>query len=139
MSQGLKMVEEVYNLYREINWGWGITLSEYVLGKLYFQIAYGEKPSNVSIVIKNVGFLTKNVPFASKKAEAYFKKAIENGKRVGAKYFLGQSYLELGQFYRIKKRSDQARDCFTEAVNLFEQIEAETNLKKAREALEDLR
>jgi tetratricopeptide (TPR) repeat protein len=137
MSQGLKMIEKVYNLNKEKNWGWGITLSEYVLGKLYFQIAYGEKPK-MSIVLNNVGFLTKHVPFASKKSETYYQKAIEHGKKFDAKYFLGQSHIELGQLYLNKKRIEQARDCFMKAVALFERIDAKTNLKKAREAIGSL-
>ena len=46
---------------------------------------------------QNIGFfLVKNVPFATKKAEAHFHKAIELSKEIGARGYLGQTYLSLG-------------------------------------------
>jgi tetratricopeptide (TPR) repeat protein len=137
MSKGLKTIEEIQEYCREKNWGWGIALSEYVLGNLYYQIAYGEKPA-MSIVLKNLGFLAKNVPFASKKAENYFNKAIESAKEFGAKGILGQVYLDLGLLHKAKKRKNSAGKCISEAINIFEQIGAEVRLKQAKDALSSL-
>jgi len=137
MSKGLKTIEEIQEYCREKNWGWGIALSEYVLGNLYYQIAYGEKPA-MSIVLKNLGFLAKNVPFASKKAENYFNKAIESAKEFGAKGILGQVYLDLGLLHKAKKRNNSAGKCISEAINIFEQIGAEVRLKQAKDALSSL-
>ena len=137
MSKGLKTIEEIQEYCREKNWGWGIALSEYVLGNLYYQIAYGEKPG-MSIVLKNLGFLAKNVPFASKKAENYFNRAIESAKQFGAKGILGQVYLDLGLLHKAKKRNNSAEKCISEAINIFEQIGAEVRLKQAKDALSSL-
>ena len=134
MSLGLKMIEDIRNSSIEKNWGYGIALSEYVLGNLYFQIAYGEKPGKLSM-IRNIGFLTKNVPFASKRAEEFLSKSAESGKRFGAKAIQGWAYLDLGNLYRIKKRKDRARECFLEAAHIFEKIGAEGYLKNAKESL----
>jgi class 3 adenylate cyclase/tetratricopeptide (TPR) repeat protein len=134
MSKGLKTIEEILEYSKEKNWGWGIALSEYVLGYLYYQFAYGEKPG-MSIMLKNIGFLAKNVPFASKKAENYFKMAIESAKQFGAKGILGQVYLDLGLLHKAKKRTSSARKCISEAINIFEQIGAEVRLKQAKDAL----
>jgi class 3 adenylate cyclase/tetratricopeptide (TPR) repeat protein len=137
MSRGLKMIEDIRKSSIEKNWGYGIALSEYVLGNLYFQMAYGEKPGKLSM-IRNIGFLAKNVPFASKKAEEYLSKAVESAKRFGAKGIQGWAYLDLGNLYRIRKRNTQARECISEAVHVFEEIGAEGYLAKAREALNGL-
>jgi tetratricopeptide (TPR) repeat protein len=137
MSRGLKMIEDIHNSSIAKNWGYGIALSEYVLGNLYFQMAYGERPGNLAI-IKNLGFLAKNVPFASKKAEDFLNKAVASAKRFGAKGIQGWAYLDLGNLYRIRKRNAQARGCISEAVHVFEEIKAEVYLKKAREALDGL-
>ncbi|MFH1931287.1 MAG: adenylate/guanylate cyclase domain-containing protein [Pseudomonadota bacterium] len=137
MSQGLKMIEDIRNSSIKKNWGYGIAMSEYVLGNLYFQMAYGERPGNLSI-IKNIGFLAKNVPFASKKAEEFLSKAVESAKRFGAKGIQGSASMDLGNLYRIRKRNAQARGCISEAVHVFEEIKAEVYLKKAREALDGL-
>jgi tetratricopeptide (TPR) repeat protein len=95
------------------------------------------KPS-LSIMAKNIGFLVKNVPFASKKAEKHFNKAIELFKEIGMKGYLGVAHLSLGLLYKASKRTDQARQCLLEAINLFQDCEAETYLKQANEALDSL-
>ena len=80
----------------------------------------------------------KSVPFATKKAEEHYNKAIEIFKDIGAKGFLGQVYLSLGLLYKAGKRTDQARQCILEAINIFQECKAEVYLKQANEALDSL-
>ena len=115
MSKGLATIEQAYAISKEKNWGYAIAASEFVLGNLYYQIAYGDKPS-LSNMIKNVGFLIKNVPFASKKAESYFNKAIDSAKHYGAKGFLGMACLGLSLLFKAKKRNQQAKKCVSDAI-----------------------
>jgi tetratricopeptide (TPR) repeat protein len=137
MRQGLNILEKAQQLstrnQRRLVYG----LSEYVFGKTYSQIATGPQPA-FSILAQNIGFLAKNVPFAGKKAEEHFNKAIEILKEVGANGFLGMAYLDLGLFYKSRKRTDQARECISEAINTFKECEAEVYLKQAKEALASL-
>jgi tetratricopeptide (TPR) repeat protein len=107
------------------------------MGNIYYQFAYGEKPSK-SILLKNAGFLAKNIPFASKKAEGYFNKAVENAKQFGAKGFEGMAYLSLGLLHKTKKRKAQAKKCLSDAINTFEECGAKVYLEQAREALKSL-
>jgi len=137
MSKGLQMIEEAYNVSKEKNLGYGIALTEFVLGNVFYQLAYGEKPS-LSIVRKNAGFLAKNVPFASKKAENHFNNAIENAKRHGARGFQGMACLGLGLLHKVKKRNAQAKKCISDAIFIFEECGAKVYLKQAKEALESL-
>ena len=137
MSKGLKMIENGHAISRDKNWGYGIALSEFVLGNLYYQIAYGKKPSP-SIIIKNIGFLIKNVPFASKKAENHFNKAVESAGRFGARGLLGQAYLGLGFLHKSKGQNLQAKNCILDAINIFQGCGAKVYLKQANEALESL-
>jgi len=111
--------------------------SEYILGEVNSQIATGPKPS-LSIMEKNIGFLAKTVPFASQKAEEHFNKAIELFREIGMKSPLGQAYLSLGLLYKASKRTDQARQCILEAINICQECEAEGYLKQANEALDSL-
>jgi len=137
MKQGLRMLEEArQTLIRNQRRTW-YAQSEYVLGKVYSQIAAGPTPA-FSIMAKNIGFLVRNVPFAGKKAEEHFNKAIEVAKEIGAKNVLGQAYLDLGLLHEAKRRKDQARECLSEAINIFQECEAETYLKQAKEALASL-
>ena len=111
---------------------------EYILGRVFSQIAMGSEPISLSTVFKNIGFLVKNVPFASKKAEVHLKKVIEVAEEMGAKTILGGAYLDLGLLYKAKKRTDKAKQCISEAVQLFEQCEADVYLKQANVTLESL-
>jgi len=77
----------------------------------------------------------KNIPFARKKAERYFKNAIKSSQEIGAKGLIGQAYLNLGLLYKAKKRNTSAKKYIQEAIEVFEQCEAEMYIKQAREAL----
>jgi len=138
MSHGLKMLEESICSSKENESKYLYSLCEILLGMVYLQIVQGEGERSLSTMFKNIGFLVKNVPFAAKKAEDHFSKAIETAKEIGAKGFQGLACLNLGLLHKAKKRTEQARKCMTEAVQLYEQCEAETGLKQAKEALASL-
>jgi tetratricopeptide (TPR) repeat protein len=135
MQQGTKLLENAQKTLignqRRVHYA----LSEYILGEVNSQIATGPKPS-LSIMAKNIGFLVKNLPLANKKAEKHFDQAIELFKEIGMKGFLGQVYLSQGLLYKASKRSDRARQRIQEAINLFQECEAEGWLKQANEALD---
>jgi class 3 adenylate cyclase/tetratricopeptide (TPR) repeat protein len=139
MSRGLEMLEEVYQSDLEKEYRWGVALLEYILGKVYFQIVKGAGPVNLSVIAKNFGFLIRKVPFASKKAEAYFNKAIKTARQIGAKGTMGMAYHDLGLLYRMKGKTEQAKKCISEAIQIFEQTEAESYLNQAKDALASLK
>jgi class 3 adenylate cyclase/tetratricopeptide (TPR) repeat protein len=137
MQQGTKLMEDAQKAlirnHRRMNYA----LSEYILGEVNSQIATGPKPS-LSIIAKNIGFLVKTVPFATKNAEQHFKKAIKIFKELGTKGQLGMVYLSLGLLHKATKKTDQARQCILEAIDLFKECEADGWLKQANEALDSL-
>ncbi len=138
MNQGLRMIEEGRRVSLENQIKSQYIMYEYILGKVYLQMVQGEGTKSASVLAKNIGFIVKNVPFASKKAENHLTAAIEVAEDIGAKGILGQVYLDLGLLYKAKKRKEQARKCFSEAIQVFEQCEAEVYLKQAKEALVSL-
>ena len=139
MSHGLKLLEEGQRDYLENQRRSLYSFSELIVGKVYSQIAQGSGPISLSAMAKNIGFLIQNVPFASKKAEEHFNRAIEVGKEIGAKRTMGEAYLDLGLLYRMKAKTEQAKKCLSEAIQIFEQTEGEGFLKQAKEALASLR
>jgi tetratricopeptide (TPR) repeat protein len=139
MSQGLELLAEGQRDCLENQRRTLYAHSEYILGKVYSQIVEGAKPISLSTMVKNIGFLIKNVPFASKKAEEHFNRAIEVAKEIGAKGTMGRAYLDLGLLYRIKGKTEQAKKCISEAIQIFEQTEAGGFLKQAKEALASLK
>jgi class 3 adenylate cyclase/tetratricopeptide (TPR) repeat protein len=137
MRQGLNLIEEVRQHSIRSQSRMRYAFCEYIFGKTYSQIATGPTPA-FSIMAKNISFLVKNVPFAAKKAEEHFTKAIKLLKEIGAKGILGSAFLDLGMFYIARKKNQQARECISEAVKIFEETEAQGYLKQAKEALESL-
>jgi tetratricopeptide (TPR) repeat protein len=137
-SKGLNMIKDVKQSCLKNERKCYAVVSEYVLGKVYLQIVEGAGPMSLSTIAKNFGFLIKNVPLADKKAELHFNNAIETAKEIGAKGFLGLSYLDLGLLHKAKKRKDHAKKCISKAVQIFEQCEADVYLKQANEAFESL-
>jgi tetratricopeptide (TPR) repeat protein len=111
--------------------------SEYIIGKVKSQIATGPKPA-ISMMAKNLGFLLKNVPFAGKKADEHFKKAVDLLRQIGAKGLLGPVYLDYGLLHKDIKKTNQAKEDISEAINIFQGCEAEVYLKQANEILESM-
>jgi tetratricopeptide (TPR) repeat protein len=132
------MIEKERDRSGENGGRYSVVTAEFILGRIYKQIAEGAGPIRPAIIAKNIGFLLKNVPFAAKKAESHFQKAIDLAQEIGAKGLLGQVTLELGLLHKIKGRTDQARKCISDAVRIFEECEADIFLKQAREELVNL-
>jgi class 3 adenylate cyclase/tetratricopeptide (TPR) repeat protein len=137
MKHGLRILESAQQTSIENQMKFWYIQSEYILGKLYSQMATGPTPA-LSTLAKNIGFLVKNAPLAVKKAEAQFTKTIELSKKVGTKGLLGSAYLDLGLFYQTRKKINRARGCLSEAIKIFEENEADGYLKQAKKALDSL-
>ncbi len=137
MQHGTKLLEDAQKALIRNQRRWSYALSEFILGEVKSQIATSPKPS-LSIMAKNIGFLAKTVPFATKNAEQHFKKAIKIYKELGGKGQLGMVYLSLGLLHKSTKKTDQARQCILEAIDLFKECEADGWLKQAKEALVSL-
>jgi tetratricopeptide (TPR) repeat protein len=138
LRQGVKMLEDLTEVFYEKGGIWNYVTVEYLLGNIYLQIVLGEGPKTFTFLAKNIAFLIKNFPRAGEKAEYHLNKAIETAKEIGAKLILGQAYHDLGLLHKAKKRSDPARECISEAIKIFEQCKVKEHLKQANEALESL-
>jgi class 3 adenylate cyclase/tetratricopeptide (TPR) repeat protein len=138
MSLGLKMIKDGYQSYIKNERRFGVFYTDHLLGMVFFQIVEGVGTVRLPTLIKNIVFLFKNFPFAGRKAEYHFNKAIQDAKEIGVKGALGQVYLSLGRLHKKKGKKDKARECISNAIEIFEQYEAEVYLKQAKEVLESL-
>jgi tetratricopeptide (TPR) repeat protein len=136
INQGFKIIDEAHQSFTREGKKYYVALTEYSLGKIYSQIVEGSGSISPLSIARNIGFLVKNVPFANKKADAHFNKAIEIATEIGARSILGPAYLDWGLLHKAKKRNDQARECISKAIELFEMCEATVYLEKAKKALE---
>jgi class 3 adenylate cyclase/tetratricopeptide (TPR) repeat protein len=137
-AQGFRMLKGAQKKWLEQNAPWRCTFSELIFGELYSALAGRKTPISFASIVKNIGFLVQNLPFARQKAENHYKRALVSAQKVGAKAMEGQAQLGLGKLYSGTGKRDKARDCFSSAIELFEECEAETFLRKAREARSSL-
>jgi tetratricopeptide (TPR) repeat protein len=138
VARGINIVESLIQQHLENGSRWRYALTNHMLGRVYSQVAQSGDGKSLSFLLKNIGFLIKKVPFAARKAEGYLHTAIETAKEIGAKSILGQAYLDLGRLYKAKGRLAEARTCISQAVQSFEECEADVYLKQAQEALASL-
>ena len=138
MNKGLKIIQAECESRQKDGRKAALVMSEYILGKVFLQVVEGTELPSFSFLARNIGFLVKNVPAAGKKAENHFKTAIAIAKEIGANGWMAGAYMDLGLLHKAKKRNDQAKECISKAINLFEQCEAEVYLQRAKEALASL-
>jgi class 3 adenylate cyclase/tetratricopeptide (TPR) repeat protein len=134
LSQGIKMVEVIYQTFIESERKMLVPLALMFMGNIYSQIALGTGSITLPMIVKNIGFLARSVPFADKKAEEYFNQAIETAREVSSTGRVAQAFLHLGLLHKGKKRYEKARECLTEAITIFEEIGADAYLQQAQEA-----
>jgi len=139
MRRGFKMIHEAIDFCHENGLMYWKAQLLNASGQIYLKIVDQSAKVNLGVMIKNVGFLLKNVPMADKKGQEYFNETLKIANKIGAKGIEAVVYLNLGRLHKIKKRTDQARDCFFHAIELFEECEAETYLKQAIDELESMK
>ena len=138
MKRGFRKFKETQEVLLKNHMKVFYAISESILGVVYTQFVTG--PSHgLATLAKNIGFIVKNAPFADRKAQEHFNRAIEISREVGAKPSLGRALFNLAQLHKAKKRTEQARECLSEAVHLFRECDAHVYLKQAEEALASLK
>jgi tetratricopeptide (TPR) repeat protein len=135
LSQGISIAESLTKEFLEKGNRYRYALFNYMIGKVYHRIYQRKGPKNLFSILSNFGFLVKSVSIASKKAEEYLNEAITMANEIGAKGLLGQACLELGALYKAKGKTAQAKKYISEAINIFQQCQAEIYLKQAKDAL----
>jgi tetratricopeptide (TPR) repeat protein len=136
LNKGISIVESVIQSCLEKGMRYRYAMFNHALGKVYLQIVQGGGgKKDLSFLAKNIGFLIKTVPFAHQKAEKHLNIAINTAKEIGAKGVLAQAYFDMGRLRQTKGRTDQARKYISDAIQLFDECEADVYLKQAREAL----
>lgn len=138
LNRGVKVIEEGRGRFHERERKWCVALTEGIMGQFYLQVATKGRETNLPMMVKNLPFLVANLPFAAKNAKGHFLKCIEISEEIGAKALAGEAYFNLGLWHKSKGRKEEARDCFSEAIQRFEKCELEVCVQQAREAIKSL-
>ena len=135
MSRGFALIDAARSACLENDRITTLGVVEYILGRIYLQLAMPGKSVNLRILVRNLGFLVTTVPQAARKAEHHLLRAIEIAEKIGAKGILGQAYLDLGRLRKKGGKVDEARKFINSSIELFEILGAEVLLKHAHDAL----
>ena len=138
LTKGINVLEEVSDTFLKNGSIWNYITAEYILSTIYLQVVLGEGPKTLPFLAKNIAFLIKSVPRAPDKAAYHLQKVIDTAQEIGAKPMLAQASFDLGLLHKAKGRTEQARECFTESIKIFEHCEMDVFLKQAKEALASL-
>lgn len=71
-------------------------------------------------------------------AEASFQRALELFTSYPAPWQIGRTLFEMGELARLQMQTEQARDYFSQALGLFEELHAAPYAARTRAALENL-
>jgi class 3 adenylate cyclase/tetratricopeptide (TPR) repeat protein len=139
LSRGIKILEKDLRIFEDNGRFFSLYVMETALAEIYFRIAIRARTLNLMDVIKNLGFIIAKLPFSRCRAEACLNKIIHVGREVQSQGFVhGQALFNLGCLYRLNGKTDSARECFAEGVQILERCTAATHLQLAREALESV-
>jgi tetratricopeptide (TPR) repeat protein len=136
MAKGFKMIMTARKSFEENERISYCIISEYLLGRLYSQMAMGEGPKHPTILLKNIGFIVRHLPFSAKKAEKYYNNALEMASKIKMDGMRGLVLYDFGLLYKFKKSEALAHQCFAQALQLFEQIGATVSIDRVRAQIE---
>jgi len=138
MSKGMQVLEDTLQECIDKERKYFSARMELAIGKVYLEIAKGEKQVSIKLIAKNLGFIFKHALSAPKKAEYHLKMAVNTTDKLGAESLKAGALRDLGTLYRIKKQYDQSREHLERAIKIYEKIGASVFLEQAKEELTSL-
>jgi class 3 adenylate cyclase/tetratricopeptide (TPR) repeat protein len=138
LAKGIGFLEDLIKFFSQSGNQYRLAGANHILGRVYLKLLQGGDKKNINFIIKNFGFLIKTLPFLSERAENHLNVAITVAKKIGAKGILAQALLDMGQLRKKKGLKDEAKKYIGDAIQLFEECQADVFIKHAREALASL-
>ncbi len=135
LGRGIGFLEDLIMFFSQNGDQYRLAGANHILGRVYLKLLLGGDKKNIGFILKNFGFLIKTVPFLSAKAETHLNEAINVAKNIGAKGILAQALLDMGQLRKTKGLKDEAKKYIGDAIQLFEECQADAFIKHAREIL----
>jgi len=138
MKKGIELVKGIRRKAEKEKFGSVLIIAEYILGTIFLRMLTDRKSITPQKLFKNIGFIIRNTPTAAKKSEHHLKKAIDLSKGLGARGWTPQILFELATLHRVKGRIQKARECYEEAIQLFELNNADVWLARTQKELASL-
>ncbi len=107
------------------------------LGDLYARLVMGTMNLSPGAMLKNFGFLVRNFPVARRRARHHYEHVVRCARTFNMPWLLARALYSLGELSRAKKRHEEARAYYEEALQAAESWEFEI-AGKIRSALNSL-
>jgi tetratricopeptide (TPR) repeat protein len=106
-----------------------------MLGSIYLRFVLREGNVGLSKLLRNLPFFLVDLPLAGRAAERHLRTAIRMADRINAIGVKGQASFELGRLYLHQQRNPLALELIEQSLSLFDQINADRHLERARALL----
>ena len=107
------------------------------LGDIYFQLARGGVTLSPHVFLRNLCFLVRTLPVARRMARHHFEQVVREARTYNMPGYLAKALYCLGLLSREKKRYEEARSYFQEALQVAETSEMHI-AEKIRQELDSL-
>jgi hypothetical protein len=108
------------------------------LGETYLQFVIGEEKPPLSVMLANFSFLPRTLPFAKSKARRYPRQALDGYRALDTPSNVAQCHDNLGLLEKAGKPTEQARECFLQARDIAETVDAAKFVRDAEAAMAKL-
>lgn len=116
--------------------GWGIEAGAFghlVLGEIYLEVAL-RRPVPLAVIISNLGFLLRSWPLAHRRARRHLEEAARVAGERGFQGLRARCLLDLGLLCGRKRRKQEAKRLFDEAMSLATPLGAPALVEKIEAA-----
>lgn len=132
LGAGVQTIHDRMQIFRTKGKRYHLMTFQYLLGKVYFELAMQRRPMRFRMILKNLPFLIRHSPFASRKAEMHFKQALVEAESIGAMGIAGQIYSDMAQLYEARGKRDLAKESSDRSITIFQACDANVYLRKAK-------
>ena len=138
LDEGVRIIRERMQAFKEGGKCYHYLTFDYLLGKIFLQIATRQRGLNFSMIRRNLSFLLRHAPMAARKAEDHFRRTISMAESLGAKGILGQACLDLGRLYQNRDQFEEARIYLERSIAVFRKCRADVFSQEALALLKGL-
>jgi len=121
MAQGVNHIHDAMTYWAALgNYTQPVAGNAY-LGDIYLQMAMGKVTPSPGVFLKNLCFLLRTLPVAHRKARHHFEEVVRAARAYDMPGYLSKALYSLGLLSQGKKRYEEARSYFEEALKVAEE------------------
>lgn len=138
LAGGVRRIEEAVARYRALGQAAIQGMGDEFLGRIFMEIALGDKRPSFAVMARNAWFLLRVLPNAEKRARRHFERAAAHNRTYDMPAALARNLYDIGLLDRAKKRAADARARLEEAREIAAAVEATSLVSQIDDTLAEL-